>query len=154
MPNLGSAFNQKIGEIALSQGVPEIIAGNVVWSLFFFAGFFCNAIYCLYLIYKGKSFQSFFNKFSVRNWALILAMSLLWMSSFYFYGLSISYIGEFGVIIGWPIFVSLSIVFGNLWGIRRGEWKEASQKSKRLMSIGIAVLIISVIVIASSNIDY
>ena len=152
LPNLGSAFSSKITAIALSKGVPDILAGNAVWSLFFTAGCICNIAYCLYLIYKGKSFPLFTNKHPVRNWLLIGAMSALWIGSFYFYGLSISFLGKFGLVIGWPIFISLSIIVGNIWGLKRGEWKEASKKSKQFMLYGITTLVCAVIVFAISNI--
>ena len=153
LPNLGSAFSSKITAIALSKGVPDILAGNAVWSLFFTAGCICNILYCLYLIRRGKSFPSFTNKYAARNWLLIGAMSAIWIGSFYFYGLSISFLGKFGLVIGWPIFISLSIIIGNLWGLKRGEWKEATEKSKRLMLYGIATLVFAVMVFAISNID-
>lgn len=152
LPNIGASFSQGITEIALSSGVNTFLAGNVVWSLFFSTGAIANAGYCLYLITKNKSFKAFRNEFSVKNWLLILGMSTMWMGSFYFYGFGSSMLGNLGLIIGWPLLVSLSIIIGNLWGIYRGEWKGATPRARRLLNVGLTVLVASTIIIAMSNI--
>lgn len=151
LPNLGAAFSGKITSIALTSGVSGVLAGNVVWSLFFTAGAIVNAGYCLFLINRSKNIKSFFNEYKAINWILMLVMSLMWIGSFYFYGIGCSMLGDYGLIIGWPLLITLSIVVGNLWGLYRGEWKEASAKSKRLLNIGLLILIASIVLTAMSN---
>jgi hypothetical protein len=60
-------------------------------------------------------------------------------------------LGKWGVVIGWPLFISLSIAVGNLWGILRGEWKDAPRSARILLYKGLFVLLIAVITIAGSN---
>ncbi|BBE16083.1 L-rhamnose-proton symporter [Aquipluma nitroreducens] len=151
LPNLGAAFSGQITSIALNSGVNSILAGNVVWSLFFSSGAIINAGYCLFLINRTKSIKSFFNEHKAINWILMLAMSVMWIGSFYFYGIGCSMLGDYGLIIGWPLLITLSIVVGNLWGLYRGEWKEASAKSKRILNIGLLILIGSIVLTAMSN---
>ena len=151
LPNLGAAFSGEITSIALGSGVTRVLAGNVVWSLFFTTGALVNAGYCLYLIGKSHSFKSFFIEHKTTNWLLILSMSLMWIGSFYFYGIGCSMMGKYGLIVGWPLLITLSIVVGNLWGIYRGEWKDATKTSKRLLNVGLLILIGSIALIAMSN---
>lgn len=151
LPNLGAAFSGEITKIALDSGINNVLAGNVVWSLFFTTGAIVNAGYCLYLVNKSKSVKSFFNEYRTTNWLLILSMSLMWIGSFYFYGIGCSMLGDYGLIIGWPLLITLSIVIGNLWGIYRGEWKDATKGSKRLLNIGLLILIASIVLTAMSN---
>lgn len=152
LPNIGASFSTGITDIAIKSGVNSILAGNVVWSLFFSMGALANAGYCLYLINKTKSYKSFFNEFKATNWLLILGMSVMWMGSFYCYGFGSSMLGKLGLIIGWPLFVSLSIVIGNLWGIYRGEWKGADKTARKQLNAGLLVLVLSIITIAISNV--
>lgn len=146
LPNIGFALSSDITKLSVEMGVTENLAGNVIWSMFFTAGFIANAGYCLMLIQKKGSFRLLFNEFRVRNWLLIFSMSLMWIISFYFYGIGTSMLGKYGVNIGWPVFVSLSIVVGNFWGIKRGEWKNSTSRSRYYLGIGLAILVASIVV--------
>ena len=92
-----------------------------------------------------KSNMSFKN----IQWGLIMAV--LWIVSFYIYGVSTVKLGNLGNVIGWPLFMSISIIAGNLWGVWKREWKGATLKSKRYLKMGIFVLIVAIVVIASGN---
>ncbi|MGV8136063.1 MAG: L-rhamnose/proton symporter RhaT [Mangrovibacterium sp.] len=151
LPNLSAAFSNKITTIAVDFGVSLTFAVNVVWSLFFTAGAIVNGSYCLFLIKKEKSIGRLFTGKPIINWLLMLSMSLMWIGSFYFYGIGCSMLDDFGLIIGWPLLVSLSIVIGNLWGLFRGEWREANPKSKSILNFGLFLLVLSVVIIAASN---
>ncbi len=81
-----------------------------------------------------------------------ILMAIMWIGSFYLYGMSSARLGLLGVVVGWPLFISLSIIVGNLWGIWKGEWKEAPRKAKKQLYVGIVILVFAVIVIAMSNV--
>ncbi|PWD98301.1 L-rhamnose/proton symporter RhaT [Marinilabilia rubra] len=151
LPNLGAAFSKDITAIAIEQGVDQTIAGNVIWSLFFTMGGIVNMAYCLYIMIKDRQLADLLNHHKNMNWSLILGMSLMWIGSFYAYGIGASTLGELGLVVGWPLLVALSIVVGNLWGIFRGEWQKASRKARYNLNWGIAVLILAVIILATNN---
>jgi len=151
LPNLGAAFSGKITAIALDSGVGGVLAGNVVWSLFFTTGAVVNAGYCLYLMRKGGNFRTLINEHKTINWLLMISMSLMWTGSFYFYGIGCSMLGNYGLIVGWPLLITLSIVIGNLWGLYRGEWKDATYRSRSLLNMGLFILIVSIFLTAASN---
>jgi L-rhamnose-H+ transport protein len=67
------------------------------------------------------------------------------------YGAGASKLGRWGAVVGWPLFISLSIVTGNLWGISRGEWRGTPARARHLLNLGLAVLLIAVVTIALSN---
>ena len=81
-----------------------------------------NLIHCLYLMITKKTTSQYWNAETPRNLGLSAAMALMWIGSFYLYGAGAARLGRWGVIVGWPLFISLSIVTGNLWGLWRGEW--------------------------------
>ena len=80
------------------------------------------------------------------------AMGAMWIGSFYAYGMGAANLGTWGPILGWPIFIALSIIVGNLWGIWRGEWKEASARPRALLNRSLIVMTIAVVVIAISQV--
>ncbi|MFP5042971.1 L-rhamnose/proton symporter RhaT [Parasediminibacterium sp. JCM 36343] len=150
LPNIGFSFGKSIVSEALLQGSSSFMAGNAVWALFFTMGFVPNAVYTFYLLTKNKSFGQF--KFSTaRNIFMGFLMAAMWIGSFYLYGISSIKLGAWGSIIGWPLFISLSIIIGNLWGIAKSEWQGASQKSKTRLNQGLAVIFLAVVVIGLCN---
>ena len=78
-------------------------------------------------------------------------MAAMWIGSFYFYGAGAARLGRLGTVIGWPLFISLSIAVGNIWGLWRGEWKESPQDARRLLNQGLAILIVAIVTLAISN---
>jgi L-rhamnose-H+ transport protein len=151
LPNVGIAFGENLIEAAKAFGTPETFAGNASWALFFTVGFLVNIAYCLYLMIKRRTLKNYFNRESGRNIGLSTLMAVLWIGSFYLYGMGAAKLGRWGIIVGWPLFISLSIVVGNLWGIWRGEWKDVPRKARSLLNFGILILCAAVIVIAISN---
>ncbi|MBE0674625.1 MAG: hypothetical protein IH591_08190 [Bacteroidales bacterium] len=150
-PNVGMAFGDNLIKAAKEFGAPDTFAGNIVWALFFTIGFIVNFAYCVFLMIKRKTLKNYFNSETIKNIGLCVAMALMWIGSFYLYGMSAAKLGKWGVIVGWPLFITLSIVVGNLWGIWRGEWKDAPRKARSLLNIGILVLLFAVVIIAISN---
>lgn len=151
LPNIGMAFATRVIAIAGAQGVAPDRAGNVVWALFFTAGFAVNAGYCLYLMARGKSGGRLFGADAARNLFFTGLMGLLWIGSFYGYGMGAARLGPLGPVIGWPLFIACSILVGNLVGLWRGEWRNAPSAARRLLGQGLVVLLAAVGLIAVSG---
>jgi len=151
-PNVGMAFGTRVIAAAEAAGTPAMFAANAVWALFFTIGFVVNFGYCLFLILKRKNMKEYAGSPHVlRNIGWGALMAIQWIGSFYLYGIGAAKLGKWGVVVGWPLFISLSIGIGNLWGLWRGEWKGASVSARTLLNWGLFVLLIAVIAIAVSN---
>jgi len=150
-PNIGFSFGTGIIDGAVESGVPVSLAGNAVWALFFTVGSTINIGYCIYLIIRNKNMKQFKANMNFKNMKWGFIMAVLWIVSFYIYGISTTKLGNLGNVIGWPLFMSISIIAGNLWGVWKGEWKGATIKSKLYLKLGIFVLIIAIVIIALSN---
>ncbi len=151
LPNVGMAFGGNVISSAQALGVSQTSSGNTVWALFFTMGFVANLAYCVYLMTAKGSTGQYWNHETPRNLRLSALMALMWIGSFYLYGAGATRLGRWGAVVGWPLFISLSIVVGNLWGLSRGEWKDAPAGAKRLLNMGLLVLLVAVITVAISN---
>jgi L-rhamnose-H+ transport protein len=151
LPNVGMAFGGNVIQAAASLGVSPASSGNAVWALLFTLGCVANLAYCLYLIISNHTLGQYCNRETPRNLGLSAGMALMWIGSFYLYGAGAAKLGRWGAIAGWPLFISLSIVVGNLWGLWRGEWQGAPARSRRLLNQGLLVLIVAVLTAAFSN---
>jgi L-rhamnose-H+ transport protein len=151
LPNIGVAFSGPVVVAAEALGVSKTAAGNAVWALLFTFGCVVNLAYCAYLMVQRKSLGQFWNEESARNLLLSILMAAMWIGSFYLYGAGAARLGRWGVIAGWPLFISVAIVMGNMWGLWRGEWRNARPAARRLLNSGLLILIVAVILIALSN---
>jgi L-rhamnose-H+ transport protein len=139
-PNVGMNYAGELKAAAVQHGASETMAGNAAWALLFTAGFAVNFLYCVGLMLRRGNARLFAADFP-RNVALIGSMALLWIGSFYLYGMGAARLGRWGGIIGWPLFISLAILVGNLWGLGRGEWAAAPETARRQLKLGLGVLL-------------
>jgi L-rhamnose-H+ transport protein len=152
LPNLGIAFGGPVIRAAVSCGASENAAANAVWVLFFTAGGIVNCAYCTWLIFVRRSRSDYFGSETKRNVRLAALMAALWIGSFYLYGMGSRSLGTWGLVAGWPLFISLSIGTGILWGLRRGEWEGAPASARTLRNWGLVALLFAVLMIAVSEI--
>jgi L-rhamnose-H+ transport protein len=151
LPNVGMAFGTSVIVAAQALGTSRTYSGNAIWALFFTVGFLLNFGYGFYLMARHKNLNAYLSQEAARNFGLSALMAIMWIVSFYLYGMGAAKLGKWGVVVGWPLFISLSIAVGNLWGILRGEWQDAPRSARILLYRGLFVLLIAVITIAGSN---
>jgi L-rhamnose-H+ transport protein len=151
LPNLAVAYSGRVTRAAIALGLSETASGNTVWPLLFTFGGIVNVAYCLHLTMRRRTFAQYWGSHAARNIARSAAMAAMWIASFYLYGPGTAYLGPWGVIVGWPLFISLSILMGNVWGIWRGEWKGSPAKARLLLNQALLMLIAGVITVALSN---
>ncbi len=78
-------------------------------------------------------------------------MDVILLGSFMAYGMGATALGPLCGIVGWPLFMSMSLIASNAWGILTGERKGASHRSYSYLLVGIALLIIAIVVISRSG---
>jgi L-rhamnose-H+ transport protein len=139
-PNVGMNYAKNLKDAALKLGASESMAGNATWALLFAAGFVVNFAYCLVLVMRRGTLRQSAENYG-RNVGWIAVMAALWIGSFYLYGMGAARMGTWGPIIGWPLFMSLAILVGNLWGLWRGEWRGANRRARTRLSLGLVVLL-------------
>lgn len=147
LPNIGLTYGVNTLRAAHNMGASAAFAGNAVWFIFFTCGGIVNVLYCCWLMVRRKNLLALFARDRAANWGWALAMGAMWIASFYLYGIGAAQLGAGGGTIGWPILVSLSIGFGVLCGLGKGEWSDAPGPAKTLLWRGLALLILAVLII-------
>jgi L-rhamnose-H+ transport protein len=151
LPNVGVAFGRNVIAAAAKLGVSASLSGNTVWALLFTFGCVVNLVYCLYLMVCRKTLRQYFDQATPRNLGLSALMAAMWVGSFYLYGAGAAGLGRLGIVVGWPLFISLSIAVGNIWGLWRGEWKGSPRDARRFLAQGLALLMVAIVTLAVSN---
>jgi L-rhamnose-H+ transport protein len=116
-------------------------------ALVFTSNFLVNVIYCIYLLFKNKTFKNFTLKGTFPYWIMAMFMGALWTGSVLIYGIGTSMIGDLGAYLGFPVLMIIGIIAGSIFGIFTGEWAGVGAKPKRIMAAGIAVLTAAIIVL-------
>ena len=74
----------------------------------------------------------------------------MWYGQYFFYGMGATKMGDYDFA-SWSLHMATIIIFSNLWGLRLKEWKLVDKKTMAYLWFGIAMLIVSVIVIGIGN---
>jgi L-rhamnose-H+ transport protein len=82
----------------------------------------------------------------LRNYLLSALAGTTWYFQFFFYTMGETQMGKFGFA-SWTLHMASIIIFSTMWGWIFHEWKGSSSKAHRLIATGIAMLILSTIVI-------
>jgi L-rhamnose-H+ transport protein len=153
MTNVGFALSGNLIGKAVSSGTVAVsgLEGNIVWFVVMIGAFIPNLLYMSWLLTKNKTWKNYFCPEAGRNVGLVVVMAALWIVSFYFYGMSAAKLGSWGPVIGWAFFIGLICVLANVIGIAQGEWKGTSPRTRRVMGIGLALLVATLLVQAGSS---
>ena len=148
--NVGFTKAQPAAEAAVQQGALPRNASLVAWIIVLFGGFLVNLAYSLFLLFKNKSFRTYAVPKANRGIIAALITSLLWFAALGVYGQGAAIMGKLGPVIGWSMFLALSLVISSMWGLKDGEWK-GMVLPLRVMLIGDGVLVISWIILGYAN---
>jgi len=145
--NLGFAFSGDIIRRSIESGARPATGGYAVWALVLGAGFFPNLFYCLYLLFRNHTFTAFRQKDWLRETLLAVSMAVVWASGLFLYGAGATLAGKFGTSVGFTLFVAMSVLASTVLGVLTGEWKSTSPRTKKLLAMGVAAILISVVVL-------
>jgi L-rhamnose-H+ transport protein len=137
---------------ALNPGQGEFLyQNNVSYIIILWGGLATNFIWTTILSLKNKSYRDFSNKSTPRfsNVLFCALAGTTWFLQFFFYGMGESKLGNGAS--SWILHMSTIILTANMWGIVRKEWKGVSTKTKWTFTTGIAVIMLSVVLVGIGN---
>ena len=152
MLNFSFEFGKGLQDRSLAAGAPFSMASYSIWAIALIAGFSANAAYCVYLLFKNKTWGVYRTSGAPASyWLLGALMGILWFGGIAAYGMGATELGNLGAAVGWPLFVATNIITGNVWGAVTGEWTGAGRRAFTFAGAGIAVLILAIFVIAHGS---
>lgn len=128
-----------------------LFRNNVIFVVILWGGLTTNLIWCVILNIRNKSYTDYNNKQSplLKNYLLCALGGTMWFLQFFFYGMGESKLGNGAS--SWILHMSFIILVANAWGVFTGEWKGVSVKAKRTIVVGIAIIILSIILVGYGN---
>ncbi len=144
---VASAYAGPIGTEA-GKGNPPWAAAWAVTALILWGGAVSSCTYCFLQLTRNRTWGHFARPGAGLVLMLAAAMAVLHDAAIFFFGLGWIHMGNLGVPVGYPVFMSFAIIVGNVHGFRTGEWRGASRASILWIVAGIALLIVGVCVLA------
>lgn len=145
--NFGIEAGKPLAEAAINAGSDPLFANNVTFVVILWGGLTTNLIWTTILSLKNKSYKDFTNKNSpiAKNVLFSGLAGTIWYLQFFFYGMGESKLGSGAA--SWILHMSTIILTANMWGIVRKEWKGTSLKTRVTITVGIVVILSSVVLV-------
>ena len=86
----------------------------------------------------------------IGNYLFAALAGTLWYFQFFFYSMGETQMGDYKFS-SWTLHMASIIIFSSIWGLALREWKGASAKSKGLLFAGLAILVLSTVIIGIGN---
>lgn len=84
------------------------------------------------------------------NYFFSAVAGITWYLQFFFYGMGETRMGDYKFS-SWTMHMASIIIFSTLWGIALKEWKGTSRRTHVLIGLGLALLILSTVVVGAGN---
>ncbi|MBI82251.1 MAG: rhamnose/proton symporter RhaT [Planctomycetaceae bacterium] len=154
----GVTSGGSLTELAETAGAESVYANNAPLLLILSGGGLANIIACLVLNVRNGSTGEYVkpNKRTVtdeqlhnkpvplgNNYLFCTLAGVIAYAEFFFFGMGESQMGDFSLLVSWPIHMAFIIVFSNIWGIAFREWQGTSPRTKFLLAIGLLALLLS-----------
>jgi L-rhamnose-H+ transport protein len=86
----------------------------------------------------------------LNNYFFCAVAGVTWYMQFFFYTMGETQMGQYKFS-SWTLHMASIIIFSSLWGIALKEWKGSSAGTRRRLALGLALLILSTIIVGYGN---
>jgi L-rhamnose-H+ transport protein len=146
-------FGEPIAKVAVETGTAVIYMNIPIFVIALAGGFTTNLVY-VSIRSRGKDYLKNLSNSKMegfgRNYLLSALAGIMWYLQYFFYGMGSTKMAGFEFA-SWCIHMSSIVIFSNLWGLWLKEWKGVSRATMVYLTIGILLLIISIMMIGWGN---
>jgi L-rhamnose-H+ transport protein len=149
--NLGFDFAQPVEAAAANLGANPIFATLSRWLAMYWGGYLALSIVFGSKMLKRKTWRNYSGASAARDFGLAVLMGGLHFLAQIPYGMGTFYLGRLGTTVGWVVNIAFSLVVANLLGFITGEWRTAVALAKKIIVLGLTVMMVAVLVLAYAN---
>ena len=148
----GIAAGKPIAETALAHGAPSLWQNLPVLIVILTGGFLTNFVWCVLLALRNHSGADYSRADAplAANYLLCAVAGIVWYLQFFFYSMGTTRMGPYDFS-SWTLHMASIIIFGTLWGISLHEWKGTTRGTRRLVAVGLALLVVSTVIVGYGN---
>jgi L-rhamnose-H+ transport protein len=156
----GLAAGDPIKKITIEHGTPDLWQGLPVLIVVLLGGFTTNFLWCLALNIRNRTGYQYFTPRMrqpepvrapmLRNYIFCAIAGTTWYMQFFFYSMGETQMGAYKFS-SWTLHMASIIIFSTLWGIGLHEWRGASRRTIRLLTLSLATLVGSTVIVGYGN---
>lgn len=149
--NFGIEAGKPLAEAAVARGHNPLFQNNVTFVVLLWGGLTTNLVWCLWLNQRHKTIADYTNDQLPlsRNYLFSALAGTTWFLQFFFYGMGESKLGNGAS--SWILHMASIILISNAWGLLLQEWKGVSRKTLATIVAGIAIILLSVVLVGYGN---
>ena len=149
--NFGIEAGKPMAEQAVALGWDPLFQNNVSYVVLLWGGLSTNLVWCLLLNFRNRSFSDYTNSASplIANYLFSAVAGTTWFLQFFFYGMGESKLGNGAS--SWILHMACIILVANMWGIGLNEWKGVKPATKRMITLGVITILLSVAIVGYGN---
>ena len=178
--SFGFQFGGPISDLSKAHGTGPLWVGLPVIVVILLGGLTTNFLWCVLLHVKNGSAHQYFSPIVkpvagqsagghghgatgpeqsfaigsavplVSNWLFCILAGTFWYLQFFFYQMGESQMGNYKFS-SWTLHMASIIIFSTLWGIYFKEWRGAARKTRWLVTLMLALLVGSTVIIGLGN---
>jgi L-rhamnose-H+ transport protein len=149
--NLGFDFADKVAQEAQKLGAGPLEASLGRWLTVYWGGFFAILIGTGSTLIRKGTWRNYFAAGSGRDLGLGLAAGCCHFLAQIPYGMGAYYLGRLGTTVGWVINIACALLVANALGFITKEWKGAPKNSRKVLFVGLSLLILAMVILAYGN---
>lgn len=148
----GIKAGKPIADLALAHGTEQLWQNTPVFVVILLGGFTTNFIWCVGLNVRNGSARDYvtFDSTLLPNYIFCALAGVTWYLQFMFYGMGTTQMGAYDFS-SWTIHMAFIIIFSTTWGLILREWRGSSKRTQSMVFAGIAVLVLSTMVVGLGN---
>ena len=124
---------------------------NVLWLPLMASSFLVNLAYCSYLLTKINTWKLFVAEQTKSHWFIGFLMGVCQIAGLSMYGFGAYRMGNMGAILGFPVFMSMTVITANTFGWLTGEWRGSPRKAYVYGAAGLLVLVVAIVIISAPD---
>jgi L-rhamnose-H+ transport protein len=164
------AAGDSIRALTIRHGTSTLWQGLPVLVIVLLGGFTTNLIWCVVLHARNRTAGEYFRatlnppakeadnpKSGVddrvpllRNYFLSALAGVTWYFQFFFYTMGETQMGRYHFS-SWTLHMASIMIFGTVWGLALREWRGTGTRTRSLLALSMASLILSTIVVGYGN---
>ncbi|TWT67857.1 L-rhamnose/proton symporter RhaT [Crateriforma conspicua] len=155
--NFALLAGQPIEQAALDAGANDLMKMNAIYPFSNGGAFLTNFIWCVFLFRRNRTGSQLFRLPGQGGgklafyYLMALLSGTFWYFQFFFYGMGHANMGDTYGFTSWGLHMSMLILFSNIFGTVFREWENARKLSKRILHIGMLIIVASTLVITYGN---
>jgi L-rhamnose-H+ transport protein len=144
--NIALAYGGEFNRLAIARGASPLNAANAQWAFTVTFGYLPNLLLTVVTFTRRRAWKSFLTG-PPSYWILAPVMGLMFIAGTALYGTGAGLMGDIGPVIGWPVYMSISIVAGVFWGWATGEWVGAPRSILQMLTAGTLLQLVSITIL-------